>query len=253
MEEGAPHMQVVGITTRTINSKDSIFDILNEYLPVLEEGSIIAVTSKIISICEQRVIPKDVIASKYELVKKEAEAYLAEDQAIYGAHLTIKNNILIPSAGIDESNSNGHYILYPENPQKMAEDIWHYLQKKHHLSRFGVVITDSHVSPLRRGVTGVGIAWCGFEPLYDYIGKADIFDETLRITKINILDALATAAVFIMGEGAEKTPLAIIRDVPRVTFVNRAPSQEEKESVKIPLEEDLFAPLLRDKRWIWNQ
>ena len=34
--------------------------------------------------------------------------------------LTMKNNILIPGAGIDVSNGNGYYTLWPRNPQKTA-------------------------------------------------------------------------------------------------------------------------------------
>jgi dihydrofolate synthase / folylpolyglutamate synthase len=42
----------------------------------------------------------------------------------------MKDNTLIPSAGIDESNANGYYILRPKNIQKMTKEIWQYLKKK---------------------------------------------------------------------------------------------------------------------------
>jgi dihydrofolate synthase / folylpolyglutamate synthase len=245
-------VNITGIKTPIVCPGDSIFEILDKYITILDDSSIVAITSKIISICQNRIVPIDKISSKYALVKQEAEAYLAESDACYDAHLTIKQSRIIPSAGIDESNGNGYYVFYPEKIQETTEEIWHYLRKKHQLQNIGVIFTDSHIIPLRRGVTGTSISWCGFEPLYDYVGKKDLFNTTLRMTKINLLDALATAAVLIMGEGTEQTPMAIIKNAPKISFVERIPTTQEKESIIIPLEEDLFAPLLRNVQWIYN-
>lgn len=55
-----------------------------------------------------------------------------------------------------------------------------------------------------------------------------------------------------MGEGNEQTPLAIIKDAPKISFLNRTPTLEEEQKVVIPMEEDLYAPLLRSTRWIRN-
>ncbi|WP_225416175.1 hypothetical protein [Wolbachia endosymbiont of Brugia malayi] len=38
----------------------------------------------------------------------------------YDLYLTIKDDILIPSAGIDESNGDEMYILYLKDVQKVA-------------------------------------------------------------------------------------------------------------------------------------
>lgn len=70
--------------------------------------------------------------SKKALIEKEADKWITTDivpgKDIY---ITIKNNILIPSAGIDESNSNGHYILRPDNLSQLTQHIHTYLCKKH--------------------------------------------------------------------------------------------------------------------------
>ena len=102
---------------------------------------------------------------------------------------------------------------------------------------------------MRRGVTGITLGWCGFEPLYSYVNQPDIYGKPLRVTQINILDALATAAVFVMGEGGEQTPIAVISDAPKITFVNRSPTAEEEKRVVISMEEDLYAPLLLNAKW----
>lgn len=245
-------MKIKTLKTHLIESGASLYEILDQYILSVKEGMILGITSKILSLCQGRVVPKSSVDSKYELVVSEADAYLREDQSVYDAHLTIKHNILIPSAGIDESNGNGMYILYPHNIQEEATNIWEYMRQKHDLHHFGVIITDSHTTPLRKGVTGIALGWCGFEPLHSYVGVPDIFGHSLRVTQINILDALATTCVFMMGEGAEQTPLALMEDVSKIRFLSRSPTPEEEKLVCISLEEDLYAPLLKNAQWIWN-
>lgn len=246
-------MKICSIKTHQILAGESLNAILDQYLTSLAEGTIVAITSKVISLCQGRIVPKDSVSNKFELVKKEADAHLREQDSLYEAHLTIKNNILIPSAGIDESNGDGMYILYPHDIHQTAAEVWQYLRQKHRLTHLGIIITDSHTTPLRKGVTGITLGWCGFEPLYSYIGKPDIFDHPLRVTQINIIDALATSAVFVMGEGAEQTPMALIENAPKVQFLSHPPTQEEEHMVRISLEEDIYAPLLKGVDWVWNE
>ena len=143
-----------------------------------------------------------------------------------------------------KSNSEEGYILYPEAIQEDAAQIWNYLRKKHRLRELGILITDSRTTILRRGVTGVALGWCGFVPYHDYIGRPDLFGKPLRVTICNLLDSLAAAAVLVMGEGDEQTPLALITHAPKITFVDRPPSKEEERFFFLSPEEDLYAPLL---------
>jgi F420-0:gamma-glutamyl ligase len=55
-----------------------------------------------------------------------------------------------------------------------------------------------------------------------------------------------------MGEGNEQTPLAIIKAAPKISFLNRVPTLEEEQKVVIPMEEDIYFPLLRRANWIRN-
>ncbi|OJW49126.1 MAG: F420-dependent oxidoreductase [Alphaproteobacteria bacterium 41-28] len=247
-------MHIKPLKTHLIQVGESLNDILNAYVPPLEEGSILAITSKIISLCQGRVVDKEDVGDKYALIEQEADAYLSENERnAYDIYLTITNGILIPSAGIDESNGNGVYILFPEDIQDTATLIWNTLRQRDKIDSLGIIITDSHTTPLRRGVTGISLGWCGFEPLYSYVGKPDIYGTNLRVTHINNLDALAASSVLLMGEGAEQTPLALITQAPRIKFLARPPSLEEINSVQIPLKEDLYAPLLEGVKWTWRQ
>lgn len=241
-------MKVSSVKTHLISLGESIEAILEKYITNLPENSIVVITSKIISITQGRVIPKRDYDKK-ELIEQEAEAILLSENNKYNICLTIKNNILLPSAGIDESNIKDAYILYPQNIYETAQEIWKYLRNKLSVNNLGVVITDSHTTPMRRGVTGIALGWCGFEPLHSYIGQPDLYNQELRVTQINLLDAIATAAVFIMGEGNESTPIAILENAPKIQFLNRPPSKEEIASITINLEDDLYYPILKNANW----
>lgn len=243
-------MIVTPIKTNPVSPGDSLFAILDTYISKLKEGSIVVITSKIVSLSENRVVKNDGTVDKHALTEKEADWILEDDpERNYGITLTITNDILAPSAGVDESNGNGYFVLWPENSKKTAQDIWEYLKKKHTIKNLGVIISDSRVTPMRWGTIGLGLAWCGFEPLHDYRGTPDIYGMTLRVTKQSIIDGLACAAVLTMGEGNEQTPLAVITDVPFVKFQNRPPTEEEITSLRISKEEDVFAPLLDSPKW----
>lgn len=248
-------MQIKHIKTHCIKVRESIESILDHYINKdnFSENYILVITSKIISVSQGKVVDKNSI-TKQELIKQQADLILdpvaSSASSHYGIYLTIKDGILIPSAGIDESNGDNAYILYPENIQETAARIWQYLRDKLKINNLGVLITDSHTTPMRRGVTGIALGWCGFKPLYSYVNKPDIYGRPLKITQVNILDALATAAVLVMGEGNEQTPMAIINDAPKITFLNRRPNTEEQQSIIISLQEDLYAPLFNNNNWI---
>jgi putative folate metabolism gamma-glutamate ligase len=242
-------MQIEAFRTHVITLGEDILDIIDTYLSHVKERDIIVITSKILSVCENCFIEKDAI-SKKELIKQEADAVLESDYPNrYGVHLTIKNGFLIPSAGIDESNCQNGYLVYPKAIQMSVVRIWEHIRKKYNLKEVGVLLTDSRTTPLRRGITGQGIGWCGFKPLYNYVGSPDLFGKPLRVSMSNILDALAASAVLVMGEGKEQTPLAVIKNAPKIVFLERAPTKEEEDSVIIAMEEDIYAPLLTKAIW----
>ncbi len=202
----------------------------------LKEKSVLVVASKIVSVSENRTCPIKQMDKK-QLVQQESDHYLGTTQ---GFHLTIKHQLLVPSAGIDESNSeNGDYILYPKDPFASVKTLATQIKNELSLKSLGIIMADSRSFPLRRGVVGVALAYTGFQGIKSLVGETDLFGQrVLRVTKINLIDGLAAAAVLLMGEGGESRPLAIIDEIPLVFTQDSDPSE-----MHIPLEEDLYYPL----------
>lgn len=235
-------------TDKVLAGTSSIYDLLDQSIASLREGEIVAITSKVVALCENR-IADSTDKDMRKLVSQEAEIYLpivVEDRTFY---LSMLYNTLLLTAGIDSSNGNGQLVFLPKNPQKSANEIRQYLAKRFGLRHIGVMITDSSSQPLRRGTIGVALAHSGFLALHDYRGKPDIFGEPLKVSRSNIAAGLAAAAVTIMGEGAEQTPISIISEVPFVTFQDRDPTDEELGDLYVKPEDDLFAPLYANLPW----
>lgn len=232
-------LSVKPIQTKIYHQNWLLRDFLLESLQGLDlEGQILAVTSKIVSVSEKRFVEKNI--NKEELVRRESDHYIGK--CAYDCHLTIKEGLLIPSAGIDESNSSEDlYILFPENPFESAKKIYRMLKQELRLEKFGVLLTDSHTTPLRRGVVGAALAYYGFWGVKNKVGSRDLFGRELKMTQVDIADALATSAVLVMGEGDERCPLALL------SYPVEFDELPDNSELRIPLSEDLYEPLITKK------
>jgi len=234
--------------TSKIKPGDDLFKILDKYLPSLGEKEIVAISSKIVATCEGRVVKVGTV-DKDELIAKESQYYLPREQNPYNVSLTITRSILAATAGIDESNGNGYYILWPEDPQASANRIREHLCKKFKRKYLGVILTDSKTTPMRWGVTGIGLAYSGFKGLVSFIGKPDLFGKKLEYTNVSVMDNLASAAILEMGESNEQKPLVVISDVPMAEFVAHNPTKKELDEWKISIKEDLYGDFLKNVPW----
>ncbi len=242
-------MKVASIRTHKILLSENLEEILSSYLPKrIPENSVLAVSSKIAALSEGRAVEAQ-NTDKDKLIRSEAELFLSPDENAYHITFTIKNNTLTPSAGVDESNGNGYFVLWPKDPFASADRIRNYLRKKYGLRNIGVILTDSRSTPLEWGVTGMAIGHSGLEPLKSYIGQPDVFGRKFIFEKSHIAHSLAAAAVVVMGEGKEQTPLALITDIPFVQFRSTPLSKRELAKLKISLEKDLYAQFLKSAKW----
>ncbi len=243
-------MKIQPIKTAVLRANElSLSQLIGQNIATIAEGSILAVTSKIVSLCENRVVPiGSPEVTKERLVIQESDKYV-EAIGAYGFRFTITNNTLIPSAGIDESNGDGNYILWPKDVQKTANDIRKYLLKHYGVKKVGVIITDSTCMPLRRGTSGICLAHSGFKAQNSYIGQPDLFGRAYTVSKSNVAGGLAASAALAMGEGNETTPLCLIEDIGFVQFQDRDPTKKELEESYIPADKDIFEPFLSAIDW----
>lgn len=243
-------MNIVSIKTNRVRAGEySIEQIIDEHMHEMEENSILTVSSKVVALCQNRIVDKKSI-SKGELIKQQADYYTPDGFNKYGFNFSIVNNTFIPSAGIDESNVDDSFVLWPDNPQAVADKLRLFLCRKFHLKNAGVIITDSTcMPPMRAGTIGIMLAHSGFVAVKNLVGTKDIFGRTFEVSKSAVGGGIAAAANVVMGEGAEQTPLALVSDLPFVTFQERNPTLEELEATYISPEIDLYAPFIMSAPW----
>lgn len=235
-------MQAKTIQTPLIRPGTELLPVLLQALSEpLRERDILCITSKIVAIAQGRLVRLDELPGADTrqqfsgLVRREADWLVNEEGPVY---LTLKEGIWIPNAGIDLSNAPpGYAILWPQQPWQWAASFRAELCAHYGLQELGVLVTDSQVVPLRRGVIGVALAYAGFEGIQSEIGRPDLYARPLTMTSKAVADALATTAVLLMGEADERTPFVLIRDAP-VQYTNRTVHPRDAQ---IDPRQDLFA------------
>ena len=230
-------MQYIPIKTRIMQPpKDDLFEILEESLTDVQENDVIAISSKVVAIHEGRCVPIE-NQDKETLVRQESDMTIP--RPYWNTPLTVRHHAFVGAAGIDESNADGHYVYLPEDPFRSAKKIWSYLKEKHTVKNIGVLISDSHSTPMRRGATGISIGWWGFEPIINHVGEDDLFGREMKIEVTNLVDGMASGANLVMGETNECCPIVVLRDMPKLTFTD----ENTKDKLMVPFEEDTFRTL----------
>jgi len=231
-------MQISPIKTRVFREKEELLAFIFKHIKKIPEKSVLVITSKIIALSEGRTAQIDSSLSHFDarekIIKAESD-YMLRTKYTW---LTIKDGMVMSSAGIDESNANGKIILLPQDSFKTAAQLRKGLRKKYKLKNLGVLITDSRLFPLRAGIVGAAVGYAGFKGVRDYRGTPDIFGRKLKLSRTDVADSLATAAVLTMGEGRERQPLAIITGAP-VEFTEKI----NKKELMLDPREDLYQPL----------
>src|SRR3989344_5139835 len=169
-------MKVKSAKTHIFKKNDDLVAFITHHVPKLKNGSVLAVTSKIVALPEGAVVQTPTTRAKEAIIRAESEWQL---QAKYGK-ITLKDGLLMWNAGVDESNAKGNIILLPKDSFRAAERLRKELKKVYKLKQLGVVNSDSRVMPLRSGVVGVALGYAGFRGLRDYRGKKDIFGRKLK-------------------------------------------------------------------------
>jgi coenzyme F420-0:L-glutamate ligase / coenzyme F420-1:gamma-L-glutamate ligase len=201
-----------------------ILDAIDRDQIEIQNGDILAVTHKIVSKAEGRVVELDSIkpstkavsmAKEHDKDPRIMELILKESSQILRAKDGIiisetRHGFVCANAGVDQSNVKGDTaVLLPLAPDESADRILHAVKKKVG-KEVAVIITDTFGRTFRNGQTNVAIGIAGINPIKSYIGTSDMYGRKLRVTEIAVADEIASASELVMGK-AEGTPVAIIR------------------------------------------
>jgi coenzyme F420-0:L-glutamate ligase len=222
------HLTVIPVEAPVFHDRFDLLDTLAGALATageaLQDGDVLAISSKYAAISEGRVVAMESVtvsdearslAERYSMNPVIAQLVLDEADHIFGGIqgflLTYKDGILSPNAGLDRSNiPSGYVVLFPREPYTLAASIRTALREQFGVDA-GVILTDSWLMPGRLGTAGVALAAAGFAPIQDERGKADLFGNPMAVTQRGIADSLSVCAQMVMGERDEATPFAIVR------------------------------------------
>lgn len=215
------------------------------------DGDILVLAQKIVSKAEGRqVLLADIDPSAaavrlaretgkdprlVELILRESSAVIRTAPGV----IIVRHRLGIVSAnaGIDQSNidhtGGDCALLLPEHPDRSAHRLRAALQQELG-KKLGVIVSDSMNRPWRLGTVGYAIGSAGVTVLEDRRGETDIFGRELQVTVSNLADAIATAALLVMGETSERVPAALVRGLPPEDS-----TQAARDSIR-PVAEDLF-------------
>lgn len=213
------------------------------------DGDILAVTHKIVSKAEGRVVDLRMVkpsADAARIAKEQrkdprlTQVILNESEEIVAA----KNGIIISetrhgfvcaNAGVDQSNAQGKNdaVLLPHDPDKSAQRLKKAVEEKTGKT-IAVIVTDTFGRPFRHGQTNIAIGVAGIDPIKSYIGNADMYGRILRVTEIAVIDEIASAAELVMGK-AQGIPVALVRG-----YDFQRAEQSTIKSLLRPKEKDLF-------------
>jgi F420-0:gamma-glutamyl ligase len=217
-----------------IREGDDLPAMLAEPLRALgvREGDVVAITQKIVSKAEGRVVPDEgdgrsawIERETRRIVARRGELIIAETH----------HGFVCANAGVDASNVEPGFVsLLPVDPDASSEAIRASLAERLGLSRLGVVVTDTFGRPWRNGLVNVAIGCAGLPALVDLRGQADHHGRELEVTVVALADEVAAASGLVMGKSA-RVPVALMRGVD----IGASASGRAADLVRPP-DEDLF-------------
>ena len=231
-----------------IHAGDNLPSIICENIE-LQDRDIVIAASTVVAKAEGEIFRlEDITPGKISL---EIAARAGKDARFIEAVLSRSREVLVEkpfmlvttlsghtcvNAGIDESNIENGFLLYPpESPDASASRLGQELEK---LSgkKLSVIVTDTNGRAFKIGQTGIAIGIYKIKPVKRWIGEKDLFGKDLEITEEAIADELAGAANLLRGEGADGIPVVVIRGLDyycdKETYIKEMYRPEEQDIIK---------------------
>lgn len=182
----------------------------------LEQGDILAVTSKIVSKAEGRVVSA---ADREAAIDSQTVRVVATRPHAHGGGVTriVENplGLVMAAAGVDASNTpEGTVLLLPEDPDASAHRIAAALRDRYGLE-LGVIVSDTAGRPWREGQTDIAIGSAGVRVVDDLRGSTDTHGRRLDVTAAAVVDEIAAAADLVKGKTSGR-PVAVVRGLARL-------------------------------------
>lgn len=208
---------------------DDLASLIAEAIGPLEHGDILAITSKIVSKAEGRIVAaedrEDAITSQtVRLVAQRGRTRIVENPL----------GLVLAAAGVDSSNTPlGTVLLLPEDPDASARDLASALRERLGIE-LGIVITDTLGRPWREGQVDAAIGAAGIRVVDDLRGSVDAHGRPLEVTVAAVADEIASAADLVKGK-TSGSPVAVVRglghlvgplDLPGARSLVRAPEND---------------------------
>jgi len=204
--------------------------LIAEAVPDLRDGDILAITSKIVSKAEGRVVTR----SRDQAIEAETVRVVARRGPTTIAQT--RHGLVLAAAGVDESNTApGTVVLLPEDPDESARRLRKALHQRTGRS-VGVLVTDTMGRPWRAGQTDNAIGAAGVAPVRDHRGEPDTFGNILEVTVAAVADEIASAADLVKGK-ARQVPAALVRGLADLVTEPDGPGAR---AIIRPAEEDMF-------------
>jgi coenzyme F420-0:L-glutamate ligase/coenzyme F420-1:gamma-L-glutamate ligase len=185
---------------------------------LLQSGDILAVTSKIVSKAEGRVLQAE---DREQAITDETVRVVATRAFPGGVTRIVENRlgIVAAAAGVDGSNTpEGTVLLLPVDPDASAARLREALETRFGL-RLGVIITDTLGRAWREGQTDVAIGASGVQPLEDLRGTLDTQGRRLDVTAPAVGDEIASAADLVKRKSTG-LPVAVVRGLEHLLDAN---------------------------------
>lgn len=218
-----------------------------------EDGDVLAVSQKVISKQEGRLMSLDginpgpravALAAELDRDARLVELILGESVEVVrtdaerGILITeTRHGFICANAGIDSSNVPGDatVALLPEDPDGSARRLRTGIGEACGV-RPAIVISDSFGRAWRRGQAEVAIGCAGIDPLDDWRGRTDSQGRELAATLIATADQIAAAAD-LGRDKTSRTPAVLLRGLGHVVTRDDGPGCRAQLR---PAGEDLF-------------